>query len=530
MPTPPPLPKQNKQFTLAPWLIGAALVVTAITTAACVWLLMRPADFGPAEAVLRDAGVPTTTDDWIATLPAVPEDQNAAGPFLDAMAALPKEDESETFELLASLNEFPPMNAIRSVGEVDEAALIAALDAEIGRTEPEAAGPMERLKELLETGERPAMNRSLDSIVASVDDFDAPFCATLVRLVAMEQRDTLELLAGTESLRYPMLADFGVDYANHDGPLIGVLLPHLGPSRRLSKLLRADALASAADGDFGAAITRVHQMTSLAEANASAGQTLVELLVAIGLQRQASETLREILRHLPGDASDEVRAQLQSLADRLANEEVLWQSYERAYTTEAVLGLDSCRYLDSGEGDVEADMGINFNTRNLGTDARLLTEMYVEMFAAARKPDAVVAEQAITPDMVWEARSEKAGAQVALVLQSRRDGVLRSVYQSLADRRALRVLVALKLHGFDHDDKLPETLDALVPSYLDAVPIDPTRSGGKPIAYDPARGIIWTAGENRTDDGGTSVEELLLEQPDESEFRLKQQADEVYSL
>ena len=48
----------------------------------------------------------------------------------------------------------------------------------------------------------------------------------------------------------------------------------------------------------------------------------------------------------------------------------------------------------------------------------------------------------------------------------------------------------------------PETLEALVPTFLDWVPHDPY-SGG-PLRYSRAKEIVWSAGANRNDDGGTT--------------------------
>lgn len=48
----------------------------------------------------------------------------------------------------------------------------------------------------------------------------------------------------------------------------------------------------------------------------------------------------------------------------------------------------------------------------------------------------------------------------------------------------------------------PETLDALVPKYLDSVPRD-TFSGGA-MRYSLKRGILWSVGQNAADDGGAT--------------------------
>jgi hypothetical protein len=92
----------------------------------------------------------------------------------------------------------------------------------------------------------------------------------------------------------------------------------------------------------------------------------------------------------------------------------------------------------------------------------------------------------------------------------------------ILDFRAARVRVALRLYQAEKG-KPAERLDQLVPDYLDRVPTDPFTSGppryrlskGEEIAWpgndDPAatrkiaagQGVIWSAGEDGQDNGGT---------------------------
>jgi hypothetical protein len=44
-------------------------------------------------------------------------------------------------------------------------------------------------------------------------------------------------------------------------------------------------------------------------------------------------------------------------------------------------------------------------------------------------------------------------------------------------------------------DAFPPSLEALVPEYLPAIPIDPWSTDARPLAYHPATGTVWTVGE-----------------------------------
>jgi len=70
-----------------------------------------------------------------------------------------------------------------------------------------------------------------------------------------------------------------------------------------------------------------------------------------------------------------------------------------------------------------------------------------------------------------------------------------------------RLLIALKAYKLDHGE-LPDTLDTLVPDYINSVPIDDF--DGKPLRYDPVLRIIWSVGENLKDDAGDEESDIIV--------------------
>ena len=69
-----------------------------------------------------------------------------------------------------------------------------------------------------------------------------------------------------------------------------------------------------------------------------------------------------------------------------------------------------------------------------------------------------------------------------------------------------RTLLAMKAYKLDKG-RLPETLEQLVPDYLDAVPIDDF--DGKPLRYNAAKKIIYSVGKDLEDNGGTTKQEFI---------------------
>src|SRR6185436_20171785 len=82
---------------------------------------------------------------------------------------------------------------------------------------------------------------------------------------------------------------------------------------------------------------------------------------------------------------------------------------------------------------------------------------------------------------------------------------LDDAYLRLRGRQAaLEVMLAAQAYRRDKGE-FPENLDALVPQYLEAVPLDPCdRSGGR-IRYrrdSTANAIVWSAAQDGHDDDG----------------------------
>lgn len=76
----------------------------------------------------------------------------------------------------------------------------------------------------------------------------------------------------------------------------------------------------------------------------------------------------------------------------------------------------------------------------------------------------------------------------------------------LTTDRASRVAVAIERFRRDHDGQLPAGLDALVPRYLPAVPLDPKTGSSLLFRTDGRSYTVYSVGQNKKDDGGVLVE------------------------
>jgi hypothetical protein len=83
------------------------------------------------------------------------------------------------------------------------------------------------------------------------------------------------------------------------------------------------------------------------------------------------------------------------------------------------------------------------------------------------------------------------------------DRFLQLHYRLIAHRRMAATALAIRLYELDHGQR-PDTLAALVPDYLPAVPSDPFAADGRPIGYRPhdAQPVLYSVGLDGIDDQG----------------------------
>ncbi|MCX5676062.1 MAG: hypothetical protein NTX87_13725 [Planctomycetota bacterium] len=80
------------------------------------------------------------------------------------------------------------------------------------------------------------------------------------------------------------------------------------------------------------------------------------------------------------------------------------------------------------------------------------------------------------------------------------------VDRSRAELGVTRIMLAMKAFKLDNG-RPPQTLDELVPNYLDAVPRD--CFDGKPLRWNPAKKLIYSVGKDLKDDGGMTQQEYV---------------------
>lgn len=315
------------------------------------------------------------------------------------------------------------------------------------------------------------------------------------------------------------------DMRGHPGEgLFVVLLPYLNELRRMSRVLHADAMQAAADGDWETFVADNTAIIGLAD-HAREHPVLIGDLVSFAILAIAFDDLNEVLHKQPQILTD---GHLRDLAHRIASfagggvlrtrlegERMFFRDFvQRAYTDN---GRGDGRFTSAGTALFESyQITDQLLGHNFQPAAPLIT-----LLAASRKD--VMAEhdrimdamEANAAKPLWQWKDLADGtierymsspwlrmryAPIAFLTPAVSKAMF---YGELASQRrdAILVVIALELHRRRYG-AWPTSLTELAPALLPQVPID--RFDGQLIRYRLTDGkpLIYSVGTDRDDDGG----------------------------
>lgn len=290
-----------------------------------------------------------------------------------------------------------------------------------------------------------------------------------------------------------------------------VLLPHLAKMKSAVNVLGACLSESAHRKDFAAALDDLEDMRRVAK-DLEQQPLLIDQLVRIACEAIATSRAWELLH-----SHDWTSGQLAELQSAMPQVELM-QGIVHSLTGERALVLKTIRNLTTREllemGDTAAGANPPSSVSVAGTALARITW-----------GDQAVAQYLKALQTMIEANRQAAKAQSLKHLESLdtmlpihrlhpRYFLARMILPSLdrAGTKALRAEterallvtgIALQRYQRDHNGRPPENLQALVPAYLDAVPID--RMDGNPLRYrveTDGTFTLWSLGQDLTDNGG----------------------------
>jgi hypothetical protein len=266
--------------------------------------------------------------------------------------------------------------------------------------------------------------------------------------------------------RQRKLADFAEVMTS---PMLQSLQPRLNDSRDLANVIKFSTVAAHLDGRDSDAVEYVRDLLHLAAMLDQRNATIVSHLVSIGISAMASDQAMALSQDLrlgpaPAASAEQVRGLIADLLD---------PSLDRGLA-ESLKGEQA--------GAIDTANAMSARTGNSAVGSFKQTTVRWTQFMSARIAD-IDAESVAHTMVNWN--TYQAGSKPDLF-----ELLLPSLTKSIplhfrvkSDARAAAVMLAARLYRQDHQNAWPSSLDALVPSYLPAVPRDLFSPAGGPMQY-----------------------------------------------
>lgn len=283
---------------------------------------------------------------------------------------------------------------------------------------------------------------------------------------------------------------------------INQTMPYLAEFRTMLRLLVLEAEARRVEGDFRAAAASALDGLEVAQ-DVKRRRILISGLVGVACEAIAFASLDETIPELSGPECREVLAQLLEIektrvpvAEWLAGEEILTRSYFKQ------IALDPAKQEEIARALAEA-------VDPAPDAAQVVADLGPEGWAEIGQAYAAMREYVTLP---WLQRPVEPLMPNNFLMQTLARSIVRIAFN--ADRattvfRLHEAELAARAHVLEHE-RLPESLQALVPEYLPAVPDDPFGAAPLRSILKDAALIIYSVGPDGVDDGGQRHSDQFL--------------------
>ena len=318
------------------------------------------------------------------------------------------------------------------------------------------------------------------------------------RVFRERQRPLLKKLT---ALRDFPTGRFDIDYTGAKS-IFEIVLPSLSPTRAAAKLAHLDGMLELIDQDLTGAAEAAQLQFAIA-GTLNEHPTMIGRLVQIATEALAVQTIENMLR--VGELSDAKLALLiESIDLHLANGTIEWSLWgERAFFVtacdELISGKLSLSDMMNASNDFSAAAVLNFLPDLLIRENQMQgAEIFTWLIDAADDPIALT-----------EAANRLDAAVPAL---PRTQVIVRTIMPSLsravalhhritAHLRSAKAVLAAERFRLD-TGRLPKSLEELVPTYFEALPVDPFTATPLRFAVSDEGIVIYSIGEDLVDDGG----------------------------
>lgn len=282
-------------------------------------------------------------------------------------------------------------------------------------------------------------------------------------------------------------------------------IPAVGPMRRLGKILTYRAQAAYHVGDHAEALKANLQALRLGQRLSAAKGGFIQVLTGTAIKNMARSSIQS---HVDTDtvSKDALREYLSKI--------VIYENTIRDFQT--AFKVEHRPFAQMVNDTKSIRTAFNFSRNpSLGALAgfpgiykpqqtiRYHADVIRAYEASLNSPPikATKSELNVLLDEIvnapWPGRALNLSGRSILAIVTPTLGDLSiTCHRSEANARLTLLYVALRLYSIEHENTLPDTLDALVPDYLPAIPLDPF--DGKPLRYSRALTTIWSTDAERT--------------------------------
>jgi len=273
--------------------------------------------------------------------------------------------------------------------------------------------------------------------------------------------------------------------------------------RRVGRLIALSAINADDEGRDNDAAQFL--CDGLALANAEEDRPgLVAHLTALGTEARATETATALAPGWKIGVNGLKPSQIISLLKMLQDESPIDQGDKLAYRTERLATVGTLNDLADGTLTLRAMPSSPFLRYlfkpTLRDDARLSLSYYQDLITATSASNWIAAKRQYPTWFKERIEGNFIFHPGAAMLAPSLENAIRVSFRAKAQRRLACVALATRLYAADHDNRLPDSLTDLVPSYLPAVPIDPMSGGALLYKSDPPR--VYSVGDDGIDHGG----------------------------
>ncbi|GAB5496131.1 MAG: hypothetical protein Phyf2KO_12110 [Phycisphaerales bacterium] len=274
---------------------------------------------------------------------------------------------------------------------------------------------------------------------------------------------------------------------SRDSMLIDLLIPNLGPQRNLARALRAKMTLAAEEGDWQTYTDSFEHIMAIGRLTGEQS-FLIQRLVGIAIRSLGAGALRDDLvagrvaqQALPGLAEAFDRQSQVAPMEFALRSEMIWtlDAIQWLHSKRGRLILSDSRRLEWGSGSSPKII----NVASIAFPRKAESEEWFRGFfeACIESSRLTPAERRQQPiDSKWFVFNWNMRLQEMLTPAISR--AISADDKWRINEAGLRTILAIELFRSD-TGSLPDSLDSLVPEYLDEVPIDVYAEGGLPLRY-----------------------------------------------